>query len=264
MPPKIIFFDIDDTLYLKDRRRVPESACAALHQLKKQGIVTAIATGRAPAVLPQPIRGLMQDAGIEMLVSINGQYVEYKGKQLAAFPMPPEQAAEISGSLNRIGISHAFVSDRQISIVRINDEILHAVNALALPYSLDDQHYRHLPVYQMLAFFEQEQEAAVHSVLPESVKTIRWHRKGADLIDRHGSKARGIQAALSALGLDMADAMAFGDGMNDLEMMEAVGFGVAMGNGCDELKAAADYVCPRADEDGIYRALTDLGVLQAA
>ena len=58
--------------------------------------------------------------------------------------------------------------------------------------------------------------------------------------------------------------MAFGDGLNDLEMMGAAGFGIAMGNAAPELKAAADYVCPRADEDGIWRALIDLGVIQAA
>ena len=82
-----------------------------------------------------------------------------------------------------------------------------------------------------------------------------------DIIERAGSKARGIRAALNALGLEMADAMAFGDGLNDREMLEAVGFGVAMGNAPAELKAVARHVCPAAAEDGIARGLRELGLI---
>lgn len=261
MTPKIIFFDIDDTLYLKAERRIPDSAKRALHALKERGITAAIATGRGPSVLPPEIRRLMAETGIELLVSINGQYVEYRGQTLAAFPMPPEEAAAVSGSLNRIGISHAFVSDSQISIAGTDDELLQALTSHGLPYSLDAQHYRRLPVYQMMAFYPPERESDIRAVLPAHIKTVRWHARGADLIHQNGSKARGIRAALDALGMQAADAMAFGDGPNDLEMMEAVGFGVAMGNAVPELKALADHVCPTAAEDGIYRALSGLGII---
>ena len=75
--PKIIFFDIDDTLRPKESGTVPDSTREALRKLKRQGIVTAIATGRSPVILPADIRRLMDETGIEMLVAINGQYVEY-------------------------------------------------------------------------------------------------------------------------------------------------------------------------------------------
>ena len=56
--------------------------------------------------------------------------------------------------------------------------------------------------------------------------------------------------------------MAFGDAHNDAEMLKAVGLGVAMGNAEPEIKAIADYVCPAIDDDGIYRGLVDLGVIE--
>ena len=59
----------------------------------------------------------------------------------------------------------------------------------------------------------------------------------------------------------MDDAMAFGDGLNDMEMMQSVGCGVAVGNAHPQLKAAADHVCPPIREDGILRGLAELGVL---
>lgn len=55
--------------------------------------------------------------------------------------------------------------------------------------------------------------------------------------------------------------MAFGDAHNDMEMLQTVGFSVAMGNAVPEIKAIADYVCPPINEDGIYRGLVDLGIL---
>ena len=47
--------------------------------------------------------------------------------------------------------------------------------------------------------------------------------------------------------------MAFGDGNNDIEMLRAVGNGIAMGNASDDLKAVADEICGDVSEDGIYQ-----------
>ena len=52
--------------------------------------------------------------------------------------------------------------------------------------------------------------------------------------------------------LSKDEAIAFGDGHNDIEMLEAVGIGVAMGNAKDEVKAKADFVCQSVENDGIY------------
>ena len=53
--------------------------------------------------------------------------------------------------------------------------------------------------------------------------------------------------------------MAFGDGINDLEMLQAAGIGVAMGQGRDEIKAIADYVSDSVEKDGIVSALKAFG-----
>ena len=261
MPPKIVFFDIDDTLYLKHERRIPASTRDALHQLNARDIITAIATGRTPAVLPEPIRRLMDDTGMEMLVAVNGQYVEYRGRPLAQFAMPPVQAEAVSGSLKAHGISHGFVSAERISVAAADEPLHRSLGDLAIPYEADSGHVGREPVYQMLAFYPESRDAEIAALLPPQLKTVRWHPQGVDIIERAGSKARGIRAALNALGLEMADAMTFGDGPNHREMLEAVGFGVAMGNAPAELKAVARHVCPAAAEDGIARGLRELGLI---
>lgn len=259
--PKIIFFDIDQTLYLKNEQRVPESTRLALKKLRQRGIITAIATGRTLAVLPESVRALIDECGIDVLVSVNGQYVAYQGTELVSFAMPHDWIEHIIGALTSQNIDYAHVCRDGIFVSRDNAHIQAAARDLNLPYFVDALAHHKQPVYQMLGFYPENN--AIETLLPETVKTIRWHAVGVDILDKNGSKARGIAAALAKLNLTFADAMAFGDGLNDVDMIRAVGLGVAMGNAEPELKAIADYVCPNIDDDGIYRALVDLQILGA-
>ena len=76
-----------------------------------------------------------------------------------------------------------------------------------------------------------------------------------------GLNACGIATAIARLVIDMKGVMAFGDGLNDIEMRQTVGVGVGMGNGRPELKAVVDYVCPTVEEDGVFNGLKALGVI---
>ena len=72
------------------------------------------------------------------------------------------------------------------------------------------------------------------------------------------SKAAALRILAQMLGIDLADAAAFGDGENDLEMIEACGIGVAVGNACERLLAAADIIAPDHSEDGVACILEQL------
>ena len=74
-------------------------------------------------------------------------------------------------------------------------------------------------------------------------------------------KATAIEVILDKLGLKPENAVAFGDGLNDIEMLQTVGCGVAMGNAHEELKKHADYVAKPVYEDGVYHACKDLGLI---
>ena len=136
--PKIIYFDVDETLYSNHSPRgphVPESTRQALHELHQKGILTAIATGRSAAVLPPAVKTLITECGIDMLVSINGQYIEYRGQKLADFPMDAMQAAQLSQRLQQHHIAHAFVAHDGLYSA-YEDEHLHtALNALGIPHT---------------------------------------------------------------------------------------------------------------------------------
>ncbi|MOA02980.1 putative bifunctional phosphatase/peptidyl-prolyl cis-trans isomerase [compost metagenome] len=115
-------------------------------------------------------------------------------------------------------------------------------------------------IYQVFLHCENQDEH-LYDDLHTELKLIRWHPQAIDVLPAGGSKAQGIEALLEVLGLTAADAVAFGDGLNDKEMLETVGFGVAMGNSHPELLPFADYVTTHVDEQGIRNGLIKAGLL---
>lgn len=71
-------------------------------------------------------------------------------------------------------------------------------------------------------------------------------------------KSFGIELVLKQLNLNWENVLCFGDAENDLTMIQKAGLGVAMGNACGSLKAAADVVCGSAEDDGIADFLNQL------
>ena len=77
------------------------------------------------------------------------------------------------------------------------------------------------------------------------------------------SKGSGLAFVAEHLGFDAARTVAFGDGENDLELLEWAGYAVAVANAHELLKARADWVCPGAAEEGVAQVLEALLDLRA-
>jgi hydroxymethylpyrimidine pyrophosphatase-like HAD family hydrolase len=75
------------------------------------------------------------------------------------------------------------------------------------------------------------------------------------------NKASGMRTIGEYLGYSREDMLAFGDGPNDIDMLEYAGIGIAMGNAGEYTKSAADMVTDRIDVDGIYNALKKLEII---
>ena len=86
----------------------------------------------------------------------------------------------------------------------------------------------------------------------EGAKITAWWHRAMDIIPAAGDKGRGVAKILEYFGLNRSQAMAFGDGNNDIEMMQAVDHAIAMGNASAELKAISSDICGDAGEDGVY------------
>lgn len=103
----------------------------------------------------------------------------------------------------------------------------------------------------------------VEKAFPEVKLPMFSSNTGADIIELAASKAEGLKRLCAYYGISMKDTVAFGDSMNDYEIVKAAGIGVAMGNAREELKAAADYVTTAIGDDGIWNACVKLGLIDA-
>ncbi len=263
-PIKIIFFDIDDTLYYKKETRIPESITKeVLPKLKAKGIIPAIATGRCIGAFPNPLKPFINKEGFELLVSINGQYNCHKDEIISQYPLSTERIEKIIEHLTALNIEYGFVTNEQFAVSKNTPEIFESLTPIKKDYIVDPDHYKNHKIFQMLAFYpsERTQDVINSGILENDLKEVRWHPLAVDLLTKQNSKAKGIKDVLSYLNLDINNTMAFGDGLNDLEMLSNVGFGVAMGNAATELKQIADYVTKPIEEDGILATLQKFNII---
>ncbi|MDG4953563.1 Cof-type HAD-IIB family hydrolase [Actinobacillus equuli subsp. equuli] len=263
-PIKIIFFDIDETLYVKSKAYIPDSITQqVIPQLKEKGIIPAIATGRNFGGFPHALKPLMGEHGFELFVTINGQYNFYKDQMISQYGLTIEQIERCIEKLNALGIAYAFVTPEEIAVSEENPIVRAATAPIKSDYVVDPKFYLKSTAVQMLAFYPEsrDEEICASGLLLDELKAVRWNPNAVDILRIENSKARGIEDVIRHFGLNIENTMAFGDGFNDIEMFDTVGFSVAMGNAEEELKQHADYITKHIEEDGILHALKEFKIL---
>jgi Cof subfamily protein (haloacid dehalogenase superfamily) len=254
---KIVFFDIDGTL-LDHEKKLPEKTKKAIQQLKQSGVYTAIATGRAPFMFAQ----LRAELGIDSFVSFNGQYVVFENKVIHSRPLSKKQLQlleeEASGKKHPI----VFMNEKTMkSNIPYHPYIEESLGTLKFPHpEYRPQFYLDRDIYQALLFCETGQETYYEEHYPD-FRFIRWHDYSVDVLPAGGSKAEGIKRLIAKLGFRIEDVYAFGDGLNDIEMIQTAGTGVAMGNALPSVKKYADIVTKDVAENGIFEGLKMLKLI---
>lgn len=262
-PIKVVFFDIDETLYVKNKAYIPETVInEVIPQLKAKGIIPAIATGRAFGAFPKALQPLLNKDGFELFVTINGQKNFYRDELISAYPLDQAQIEHCIALCRAHNVNYAFVSAEDIAVSEESPEIVISLKPIKDDYVIDPDYYRSNTIYQMLAFYPESNNALEQdAIFADELKVVRWHEVGVDILRQENSKARGIRDVLKHFGFGLENAMAFGDGLNDIEMLETVGFGVAMGNAEAVLKEKAKFVTKSIEEDGILYALKTLEII---
>lgn len=254
---KIVFFDIDGTL-LDDHKNLPNSTKKAIKLLKENGVFVAIATGRAPFMF----EGLRDELEIDSYVSFNGQYVIFENKVIYENPLNTSDLKRFLNDTRKNQHPLVFMNEKTMkATVKHHPFIEISMGSLKFAHpEQDEDFYINRNMYQSLLFCKEQEEEHYFTDYP-NFHFIRWHRYSVDVLPRGGSKAEGIKKMVEQLGFDLKDVYAFGDGLNDLEMLQTVGTGVAMGNGVPEAKEKADLVTSDVSNDGIWNGLKELQLI---
>lgn len=260
MDQKLVFFDIDGTLLDHDKK-VPLSTKEAIYELKVCGHEVAIATGRPPFLF----KVLREELGIESYVSLNGQYVVYKGNVVYSNPIPTEVLHSLKEYAVSMGLPIIYISDENTKLNMTHHERVeesYTPHHLPIP-ECDPDYYLGRDIYQAALFCTAEEETSYNVEYNDQLRFVRWDKVAVDVIPTGGSKAAGIEKFIQHVGFKREDVIAFGDNLNDLEMLQFVGHGVAMGNADPVVKEIARYVTRDVDQDGIMHGLRQLGLLTA-
>lgn len=247
-PIKIAFFDIDGTLIDFGKHTMSEKVTEALKQLKENGIILCIATGRPLKSIPE-----FEDIEFDAFLAFNSSYCCNQQEVIYKQPIPKEDVCRIIENAKRINrpvsIASAFrmgANGKDLDLVDY-----YALSGQQVEVIEDFDDLKKEDIYQiMMGCYEEEYDKVLEGV--NGAKITAWWPRAVDIIPSDGGKGIGVEKILEYYHLSKEEAIAFGDGANDIEMLQAVGLGVAMENAKDEVKEIADDICESVSKDGVY------------
>lgn len=257
---KAVFFDIDGTLW-DNKQQIPDSTREALLQLKKNGHYLFICSGRTRVFIPDEA---LMPLGFDGIVAGCGTYGEFQGKTEFYHQIELEQIKKDSEYLNKLKAAYILEGRYALYIDegRFEDEFYNEMQK-----TLGDNLLRvtgnenQFEVSKFCVNYMQEHQQELEQELEKRYDII--HRDGGfmEIVPKGFNKATGIQQMCEILGIAHEDTYAFGDSTNDLDMLKYVAHSVAMGDGMQQAKDAAEYVTTPLWEDGIYNGLKHYGLI---
>lgn len=251
---KAIFFDVDGTLLDPKLHILPESTLNALHRLKSKGYKLAVATGRNLESCKEA--NIVDAFEWDGFVCVNGQQVyDQHQNELYHFIMDEEMVIKIIEVAEEENINLLFEGKENFLNHPVNDLVIEAHNFFkeAIPDLVKP--YEFEPIDMILGYAPMDYDWAKFRAI-DGVLVYPGESTYADILALGNSKYEGIKMLLSHWGIKHAPYAAFGDSLNDMEMMEHAALGIAMGNGNDQLKRIADVITRPVDQDGIDFACT--------
>jgi len=268
-PIRIIALDLDGTL-LNSNKELTAGNLAALERAAAAGIEIVPTTGRFYGGMPKIIQDL---PFVHYAITINGAEVAdlRTGEVIYKAELPWQQAIDLMTLLD----SYPVIYD----CYQNNAAWMTAALKEKIDSTVSSAHYRKMlhelrqPVPELKATLAQRQQDVqkvqfftahpeLRLQLMEELPT-RFDARcvSSSVVDNveinqiHANKGEALLALAAHLGLKREQTIAFGDGLNDLSMLEQAGVGVAMSNACPEAKELADWIAPSCDEDGVARGI---------
>ncbi|MCP8968089.1 Cof-type HAD-IIB family hydrolase [Ectobacillus ponti] len=260
MSYKAVFLDIDGTM-LPHRKSITNTTKQAVQKLKDNGIHVVVATGRAP-YFAMPI---IQDLHIPSAIFFNGSYVEHRGEVLHQQPIEKSILEKLHVHTSSHQHPLTYLAGTECRVTEQNHPFVKEAfqHDPWQPDLAPATFWQEQDIYQMFLHCDMEEERLYEERIPE-LHFRRWSDEGMRTCDVNAAnltKAAGILKILEQLQVAPEEAAAFGDGLNDIEMLSLVGMGVAMGNARQEVKQHADLVTLTAEEDGVVHGLKKLGLI---
>ena len=233
---------------------------AAIAATRAAGIHVVLVTGR----MFQAVRPYALEAGLDdPVVCYQGAVVAepVSGRWLRHVPIPLELARETIAAVNEAGFALNCYVDDELYVAEVTPE--------ARRYA-DFQHLELHAVGDLLEWLDQPPTKLVVIEDPEVLDDLKQRMLARfdgrlyiskslpyflEFASPDVTKAAGLDFLSEHVGFSSERTVAFGDGENDVELIDWAGYGVAVANAHDRVKEVADFVCPSVDEEGVAQVL---------
>lgn len=276
MDRKIIFLDIDGTLTEPGKNVPPQSALKAVRAARKKGHLVFLCTGRNYDMM-KPLLAYDFDG----FIASSGGYIQCGQEVIYDCPMTEEQRVLALGLFEKHQIFRtveckegSYTDEGFKEFLRKNadssgnSEFLRWREQLEKSLNIRPmEEYQNQAVYKVVLMVDEEEKLdEPMAVLSEDFHFIIQEKNSqgyinCEFISKQFDKGQAMVRVCEYFGISIENSYAFGDSMNDLEMMEMAGTSICMENGSEALKAMADDICPSVTEDGLYHAFEKYGLL---
>ncbi len=272
MDIKLVGLDLDGTL-LDDDRKVRQRTIDALRLASDKGVNLAVISGRNFMAVPEEIRTL---PFIRYFVLCNGAgiYDREQDRLLFQADIPLDEALALYDALDEEDVYYdCYLSDGawtpRSHYDRIDEFVpveshrsFLKVNRKPFDDFRSALRQRGKSVWKVQSIYKdtatRDREMSRLEKLFPQYTFVTAYSYNLEVNMPAATKGSGLIQLAEILGLEREQVMAFGDGGNDVTMLQSAGVGVAMGNACDEAKAAAACVGPTNNEDGVAQVLEAL------
>lgn len=263
MSIRLFVSDVDGTI-LPSGGKVSDRTKAAIAAAAEMGVPFVIVTGRWYPSARDVARALGQNEGY-MIIANGGAVVDMDGNPLKEWTIPEADARKVYEILCKYDVSrHSFVRN---AMYRMNTRALgkwlqksmksYVGQGNGCKIVNDDAEA--FEKFALAAAYKMEAYSDDHALLQAAREELRGAGfcvssslpDNLEIVGQGMGKGVAVRWLAEHLGARMDECMAFGDNTNDLPMLEAVGWPVAVGNAVDELKKCAKIIAPRCDEDGV-------------
>ena len=259
---KALFFDIDGTLVSFKTHQIPQNTVEALKLAKQNGVKIFISTGRPKAFITSNL-DIIKPL-IDGFITNNGALADINGENIFKHNICKTDVDKIMEDAIKFDYPMILMSRNDFAVFN-HKPIVEKIFNLGLNIRVD---VNTIPVeeivkqeiMQITAFFDINHE----QILMQNMETCvsgRWSPEFVDITSVNADKGKGLEAVANYLGIGINETMSFGDGGNDIPIIQKAGIGVAMGNAMPGVQHHADYVTTSVDDNGIFNALKHFEVI---
>lgn len=259
MDRKIIFFDIDGTLFTSELGGVTEIVKSAIQQTRDKGHLCFIASGRPYGYIAENIK----EIGFDGYVLANGANIKYHNQDLEERVLNYQDLKEMTHRLKKCNIEYVLQTSQYCYLDEKNECLLDFYKKCNIDFENFRFEYDEAEIMKKTVKVEiwvKDQQELDYAISCYEKFNYELHpdNHSMEVYAKDVSKATGILDVLKELHISIEDSYCFGDGPNDVEMFETVGHPIAMGNAIDIIKEKAEDICLGVMEDGVAYKLKEL------